>query len=72
MELKTVGVNPKGFISVIVVDPGASGVNTALAWDSPLLMVGEDIAPTAVYLASDDSKFITGQTVGVDGGATML
>jgi NAD(P)-dependent dehydrogenase (short-subunit alcohol dehydrogenase family) len=32
----------------------------------------KDIAPTAVFLASDDSDFVTGQTIGVDGGATML
>lgn len=32
----------------------------------------EDIAPTAVFLASDDSSFVTGQTIGVEGGATML
>jgi NAD(P)-dependent dehydrogenase (short-subunit alcohol dehydrogenase family) len=32
----------------------------------------EDIAPTAVFLASDESDFVTGQTIGVEGGATML
>jgi NAD(P)-dependent dehydrogenase (short-subunit alcohol dehydrogenase family) len=32
----------------------------------------EDIAPTAVFLASDDSNYVSGQTVGVDGGSTML
>lgn len=32
----------------------------------------EDIAPTAVFLASDDSGYVTGQTIGVDGGSTML
>ncbi|MET0270150.1 MAG: SDR family oxidoreductase [Sphingomonas sp.] len=31
-----------------------------------------DIAPTAVFLASDESAFVTGQTIGVEGGATML
>lgn len=31
-----------------------------------------DIAPTAVFLASDDSSFVTGQTIGVEGGTTML
>jgi NAD(P)-dependent dehydrogenase (short-subunit alcohol dehydrogenase family) len=31
-----------------------------------------DIAPTAVFLASDDSYFVTGQTIGVEGGTTML
>lgn len=32
----------------------------------------EDIVPTAIYLASDESGFVTGQTIGVEGGATML
>lgn len=32
----------------------------------------DDIAPTAVFLASDDSNYVTGQTIGVDGGSTMF
>jgi NAD(P)-dependent dehydrogenase (short-subunit alcohol dehydrogenase family) len=32
----------------------------------------EDIAPTAIFLASDESNFVTGQTIGVEGGAIML
>lgn len=32
----------------------------------------QDIAPTAVFLASDDSAFVTGQTIGVEGGVTMF
>lgn len=32
----------------------------------------EDIAPTAIWLASDESSFVTGQTIGAEGGAVML
>ncbi len=32
----------------------------------------EDIAPTAIFLASDESNFVTGQTICVEGGAVML
>ncbi|MEM7568885.1 MAG: SDR family NAD(P)-dependent oxidoreductase [Pseudomonadota bacterium] len=32
----------------------------------------DDVAGTVLYLASDDAKFITGQTIAVDGGTVML
>jgi NAD(P)-dependent dehydrogenase (short-subunit alcohol dehydrogenase family) len=32
----------------------------------------DDIAPLAIFLASDESNYITGQTIGAEGGATML
>jgi NAD(P)-dependent dehydrogenase (short-subunit alcohol dehydrogenase family) len=32
----------------------------------------EDIAPVVVFLASDEARFITGATIMVDGGYTML
>ena len=32
----------------------------------------EDVVPTAIFLASSDSDFITGQTVVVDGGNVMV
>ncbi|MET0252397.1 MAG: SDR family oxidoreductase [Novosphingobium sp.] len=32
----------------------------------------EDITPLALFLASDESNYISGQTIGADGGSTML
>ena len=32
----------------------------------------EDIAPMCLFLASDEGNFVTGQTIGVDGGSTMF
>jgi NAD(P)-dependent dehydrogenase (short-subunit alcohol dehydrogenase family) len=31
-----------------------------------------EIAPLAVFLASDEGRYISGQTIGADGGSTML
>jgi 2-hydroxycyclohexanecarboxyl-CoA dehydrogenase len=36
------------------------------------LAVPEDIAPAVVFLASDGARFITGQTLSVSGGLTMM
>jgi NAD(P)-dependent dehydrogenase (short-subunit alcohol dehydrogenase family) len=32
----------------------------------------DDIAPLALFLASEESNYISGQTIGADGGSTML
>lgn len=32
----------------------------------------EDVARTALFLASDESDYVTGQTIGSDGGSTMF
>lgn len=40
----------------------------------PLRRIGrpEDVGNAAIFLASDEASFITGQTLAVDGGATMV
>jgi len=32
----------------------------------------EDVAPAVVFLASDEAGFVTGQTLSVSGGLTMI
>jgi len=32
----------------------------------------EEVASAVLYLASDDAAYITGQTLAVDGGATII
>ncbi len=48
------------------------GFNTLITSSTPLGHVGEvnDIASAAVYLASDESKYVTGNILYVDGGWT--
>ena len=60
--IETEGVHAAGFIG--------SDFQKMVEAQSPLGRVGqpEDIAPTAVYLASSDSKYMTGETLVVSGG----
>ncbi len=46
----------------------------ALARSIPMRRVGEpaDIAPAVVFLAGDGARYITGQTISVSGGLTMV
>ena len=50
-------------------------VIAAMMAQTPLGYIGDceaDIGPVAVFLASDDSKYITGQTINPDGGRFMI
>lgn len=48
----------------------AESLKRVIPWGR--LGVPEDIAPAVVFLASDDAGFITGQTLSVSGGLTMV
>jgi glucose 1-dehydrogenase len=72
-------------VRVNSIAPGAiqTPINRS-AWDTPKALEGlltlipygriglpEDIGKVAVFLASDDSDYIHGQTIFVDGGMTL-
>lgn len=54
--------------------PGNPDFDAALAARLPIGRFGEvsEVAPTAVFLASDDSTFYVGQVLGPNGGEVML
>jgi 3-oxoacyl-[acyl-carrier protein] reductase len=60
--IETEGVHPAGFVG--------SDFQKMVETQAPLGRIGQpdDIAPTAVYLASSDSKYMTGETLLVSGG----
>jgi 2-hydroxycyclohexanecarboxyl-CoA dehydrogenase len=48
----------------------AESLKRVIPWGR--LGVPEDVAPAVVFLASDDAGYITGQTLSVSGGLTMV
>jgi 3-oxoacyl-[acyl-carrier protein] reductase len=60
--IETEGVHSQGFIG--------SEFQKGIEAQTPLGRIGQpdDIAPAAVYLASADAKYITGQTLNISGG----
>lgn len=60
--IETEGVHSAGFIG--------SDFQKQIEATTPLRRIGQvdDIAPAAVYLASADAKYITGQTLNISGG----
>lgn len=69
----TVNAVAPGFIKTAMTDVLPEEVKENLASQIPLGTLGEveDIAKTVLFLASDDAKYITGQTIHVDGGMAM-
>lgn len=69
----TVNAIAPGFIETDMTDQLAEDLQKQMLGQIPLGRFGqtEDIAKTAVFLASDDAGYITGQTILVDGGMVM-
>lgn len=69
----TVNAIAPGFITTDMTDKLPEDVRTEMLKQIPLARFGEpkDIAKAAVFLASDDSAYITGQTLHIDGGMVM-
>ena len=69
----TVNAIAPGFIKTAMTDVLSDDIKDSMAKQIPLGVFGEvsDNANTVVFLASDDAKYITGQTIHVDGGMAM-
>ena len=78
LELAPHGVRVNGVEPGMIRTPamgnlGDDGLNERIARGVPLGRLGEpeDIAAAMLFLASDNAAYITGQTLIVDGGATL-
>lgn len=69
----TVNAIAPGFITTDMTDKLTEEVKSEMLKVIPLARFGEpkDIAKVAVFLASDDSSYMTGQTLHIDGGMVM-
>ena len=69
----TVNAVAPGFIQTDMTDVLSDDVKESLKASIPLGTLGqvEDVAKTICFLASEDAKYITGQTIHVDGGIAM-
>ena len=69
----TVNAVAPGFITTDMTDKLTEEVKQAMLAQIPLATFGEprDISNVVVFLASEDSKYITGQTLHVNGGMLM-
>jgi len=70
----TVNVIAPGFVATAMTDVLAQAHKDKLLGAIPLGRMGTpaDIAAAAVYLASDEAAWVTGQTLHVNGGMAMI
>jgi 3-oxoacyl-[acyl-carrier protein] reductase len=70
----TVNCIAPGFIESPMTDVLNDKQKTAILATVPMarLGIGDDIAAAAVYLASDEAAYVTGQTLHVNGGMAMI
>jgi len=69
----TVNAVAPGFITTDMTDALPEAAKTALLATIPMARLGapEDVADAVAFLAGDESAYITGQVLGVDGGMGM-
>lgn len=69
-EIRVNGIAPGAIVTAMLDSVGGEAAAEGLRLGSPLKRVGqsEEIARAALFLAADDSSFITGQMLRVDGG----
>jgi len=77
LELAEHGINVNAVSPGSIITPGYEGLSRnidELARSVPLKRLGDpmDIAYAALFLASDESNYITGQTIVVDGGNVIV
>jgi 3-oxoacyl-[acyl-carrier protein] reductase len=70
----TVNCIAPGFITTAMTDKLSDDQKTKLLGAIPAGRMGTpaDIAAAAVYLASDEAAYVTGQTLHVNGGMAMI
>ncbi len=70
----TVNVVAPGFIASNMTDTLTDAQKALITEKIPMKMIGKanDIANAVAFLASDDSSYITGQTIHVNGGMLMV